>query len=60
MYQDPQACPFCQSPDPRLVTGRDLELSGFRCGECMRVFYVATAMPLRQDPPRRTAKSRTH
>jgi transposase-like protein len=36
------ACPFCSCLDVRAINDPALELVGFRCHDCQRVFYVGT------------------
>ena len=45
----PEGCPYCQSRDIRTIAPSDVDLSGYRCHECQRVFYVAD-VTLRAEP----------
>ena len=36
------ACPFCSCLDVRAINDPALEMVGFRCHDCQRVFYVGT------------------
>jgi transposase-like protein len=37
-----KGCPFCSCLDVRAISDPRLELVGFRCHDCQRVFYVGT------------------
>ena len=36
------ACPFCSCLDVRAMNDPALEMVGFRCHDCQRVFYIGT------------------
>jgi len=43
----PDCCPFCRSHDLRPLTVEGGDLTGFRCHDCDKTFYVtAEAQPV--------------
>jgi hypothetical protein len=42
----PECCPFCRSQDLRPLTIAGVDLTGYRCHDCEKIFYVtADAQP---------------
>jgi transposase-like protein len=52
----PGMCPFCRSFDVRILTAIGSGLTGYRCHDCQKTFYVTTAAPspLRPRKPKTT------
>jgi transposase-like protein len=52
MTTTPETCPFCRSYDLRALVGLELDVTGYRCHDCHKTFYVPT--PVQSPEPEGT------